>query len=459
MRLSSAERIAKEIKPTFIYVFRTEDCVTFEESFLIHLLDEPLATILKRLRVEEARGDYSAINKKDISMSPARHGIRIPPTGQALRAALEQACGRSLHAYTAPKKEQLQRRGFEPLPYKATLRFRQSQDLDELVDVFLGLKRQVEIDHLHGFEVRFGIPLSLRQFTPDTQLIDIDPYPVDSCTITVRNEKLPLPSVFKGEIFVPAIPNLPMRALKVLVRSQLFSLLMTPRGDVSFEFPADIRSQKRAPESWIDIARLLMGLAFGKAKIEIRPRELPTQWYSEISIEDPISDLDPIRCQGWLNLCERLSHLFKLAGVSPDVGVRIQDIEEKAEEILKASAGLTGQGVHLSFTTETPKGLDLNTPLRACFVSYVDVGDVLLAHYVVAELDPQAVGDHVVWRSVRIVPGSVRPLQKALSEFRAFVQFAWVEANVSVLLVPREPGFTSGTERAASPCAAASQNI
>jgi hypothetical protein len=117
-----------------------------------------------------------------------------------------------------------------------------------------------------------------------------------------------------------------------------------------------------------------------------------------------MSYLDPILCQRWLQLCEHLSHLFRLAGVSHDVKLRIRDIEESGEEILKATAVLSGQGAHLSFTMERPTGLNLNIPLRACFVSYVDVRDVLLAYYAVVELAPQAVGDHMVWRSIHHYP-------------------------------------------------------
>jgi hypothetical protein len=208
MRLSSAERLAKEVKPTFIYVFRTTDFVHFDESYLIHIWKKSLGVILRRLRLEESRGNCSKINRQEISMSVKRYGTPLDPTGIALRAALEAACGQNLREYTTRKTEQLRSLGYEPTPIKGTLRFRQLRDLDELVEVFLGLRRNVEIEHLQAFEERFGIPLPLHGFASATQTVSIDPYPTDSCSLIVRHAQPAIPCVFHGEIFLPTIPGL-----------------------------------------------------------------------------------------------------------------------------------------------------------------------------------------------------------------------------------------------------------
>ncbi len=83
MRLSSAERLAKEPKPAFIVVFKVNDKLEFVDAYLIHLLDDPLATILKRLRKADAQG-VKVTNKLTISMSAQRDGVRIALTGAAL---------------------------------------------------------------------------------------------------------------------------------------------------------------------------------------------------------------------------------------------------------------------------------------------------------------------------------------------------------------------------------------
>jgi hypothetical protein len=49
VRLSSAERLAKEIKPAFIYVFKVVG-TEITGAYLIHIIGNPLERILKRLR-------------------------------------------------------------------------------------------------------------------------------------------------------------------------------------------------------------------------------------------------------------------------------------------------------------------------------------------------------------------------------------------------------------------------
>jgi hypothetical protein len=123
MRLSSAERLAKEIKPAFIYVFKV-DGIRFTEAYLIHIIDKPLARILKRLREAQVDEKRVPINKQYISFSAALDGTRIEPTGETLRLAIQDACGRSLHEYSIRKTGQIRALGFEPFPVTGTFRFR-----------------------------------------------------------------------------------------------------------------------------------------------------------------------------------------------------------------------------------------------------------------------------------------------------------------------------------------------
>ena len=228
MRLSSAERLAKQHSPAFIYVIKV-DALTLDitEACLFHVMDEVLSKILRRLRKEEAAGNISGINKKDISFSTTRYGIRLEPTGEALRAALKAACGDGLQGYNTRKCKQLRQLGFEPRPYRASFRFRGLQDINELADVFLGLKKNIEIANLKLFEKRFGIVLPNHKFFANNNKLSIDPYPFDICTITFKSDMFHFPIVFEGNLYIPAIPDLPQEAFKFLLKSQMFSILIS----------------------------------------------------------------------------------------------------------------------------------------------------------------------------------------------------------------------------------------
>src|SRR5271165_2490753 len=77
IRLSSAERLAREIKPTFIYILKVRGS-EFVGALLLHVIDEVLAKILKRLRQKQAAGGASLINQKFITFSAGRYGVQLP---------------------------------------------------------------------------------------------------------------------------------------------------------------------------------------------------------------------------------------------------------------------------------------------------------------------------------------------------------------------------------------------
>ena len=121
VRLSSAERLAKEIKPSFFYVFVVNDALQYKTSFLIHLIGSPLEKILKRLRqVEEDQ--LNKINKKYITFKISE-GAQIPPSGDALRKALESACGQDLHRYSDYKRNMVEQAGLDERPYRLSINF------------------------------------------------------------------------------------------------------------------------------------------------------------------------------------------------------------------------------------------------------------------------------------------------------------------------------------------------
>jgi hypothetical protein len=436
VRLSSAERLAKEIKPAFIYVFKVVG-TDITDAYLIHIIGNTLERILKRLREMQAAGQGDRINKKFISFSAARYGKRIEPTGHALQVAIQEACGRDLHEYYTRKAGQIRGLGFEPFPVTGTFRFRSVGSLDELVEVVLGVQQNVEIEHLQAFETRFGIPLPLREFSPNTHRLSIQPPPIDTCTVTVRNDELGSPSVFNAELFIPPIMGLPARFFRFLVRSPLFSFLIPFEGQLTFWFEEDIRAQKHPPERLVDLARFLLALSVGKANIEVRTNNRAD--YIEWNVNEITTVTDPISCRRWLTVCEYTVSLFRSAGVSRDLGISIQDIDETGKDIIEAYACLNGKVNELTFRTTRPEGaIEADTPTRTLVVNYARIGEVILGYYILVDLVPEVSAD-LVWRSQRIAPGQIRQVRRASEDFANFVEYARTETNVNMFLVQRSP--------------------
>src|SRR4029077_7573702 len=269
MRLSSAERLAKELKPAFVYVFKVDATLRITGAYLVHILDESLGKILKRLRKEDVAGN-SEPNRKKISLSASGNGILVAPTGHALCDALLEAVGADRHAYAAKKDEQLTTLGFSERPYSTEMTFLGD---DDLVDVLLGLKKDVPAINLRAEHTRFDIPVSLPELTQKNVKITIEPSPADTCTIIVRSELLSTPAAFKGKVFYPAIPGLPVERRKILFATEFFSMVSAQSGlTIKSESPLP----PQTPTIWASYWRLALVMATGKGTIQIVSDKYPT---------------------------------------------------------------------------------------------------------------------------------------------------------------------------------------
>lgn len=81
----------------------------------------------------------------------------------------------------------------------------------------------------------------------------------------------------------------------------------------------------------------------------------------------------------------------------------------------------------------------INAPTSTLLINYVRIGDVILAYYIIVDLAPEINSDYVIWRSVRIIPGQIRPLRGMPGEFANFVEYARTETKADMFLVQGSP--------------------
>lgn len=105
-RLSSLERLAKDPNPAFICVFKYDHSRKCVGGYLIHLADDVLARILKRLRAERKRG-RTKVNDSEMVLYASRSGVPFEPNGDALVQAILNVTGQNAAAYAAKKASQL----------------------------------------------------------------------------------------------------------------------------------------------------------------------------------------------------------------------------------------------------------------------------------------------------------------------------------------------------------------
>jgi hypothetical protein len=172
--LSVAERLAKDLRPTIICIFRIAQDDSINEMTFLHLVDEELAHLLKGLRRASSKGTVNP-HEKTISLKvPANAWVESSPSDFCrLMAALP---GGNMITYAQEKHRQLEELGFDDSRYSMRFSLNVASQ-DELIDGFLGLS-PLSAEQVTIFERRFKIPLPIESgsgsgvmhFTPEHKI-------------------------------------------------------------------------------------------------------------------------------------------------------------------------------------------------------------------------------------------------------------------------------------------------
>jgi hypothetical protein len=416
MRLSSAERLAKEPKPAFIYIFKVNNKLDFVEAYLVHVLDETLGAILKRLRKEQVKSP-PAINKKFITFRVSVIGQKLLPTGDALRSAIFEHSRPDVQSYIARKADQLKSLGFNPRPYegKAVLTF---NGIEQLVDIFLGLTKG-QLSDFKTFETRFGLKLPLHEPEVAKGTIHIQPKPADHCIVAVRKDTLSPPAILQGDLYLSSLPNLSPDYRKVLIKSPLFKIIFHKGVKIDTD-EEGITTGSFTIDVWINFIQMLTVLSGGAGSITITPSKSPPL---SITITGKLNVNGPVNFELLLAAFETVKRLFKRAGV-PERIVRFYDVASIADQIVGLGKLLSGVPdlSPLRMTTEAPDGVSIPEKVDALYVDFLSIGESTFAYCAVAKMILDRQPNRIDWTSRKIEPREIVALQNFSTDYQSFVE-------------------------------------
>ena len=406
LRLSSAERLAKEVKPSFVYVLKVDDELNFTAAYLIHVLDDPLAAILKRLRQKEANAADLPINKIFISMGAEANGKELRPTGADLKAALVEACGQDPHSYIRKKQTQIVELGFDSQAFEMTATFHAATK-EEYLEAFLGL-RSVQISDFQSFDRRFGIKLPI---TPSdvSGTIEIKPQPDDQCMVTfvksdVEKHK---PIVFLGELYFLKPPIAQPGDRELLVTTESFRLRISLDGSMTRgKFIVDgkqFEQGKLTPSKWRNLFDVGNGVAKGVGTFQIQPRNLAGPIV--LDIRTPSLGIDSKDFAQISRLCGTLGDIFNKMGLE-EPNVAIADITAAASHIVVLNAILSGRPENIGkfqFGTDIPENArEIGGTSIVALLNYLEIGETVIGYAIVADVASTVLEDVMLWKSTTL---------------------------------------------------------
>ncbi|WP_161654388.1 hypothetical protein [Burkholderia thailandensis] len=417
VKLNMAERLAKELKPSFLYIMKVADDLTVSETYLLHMQGDRLGAVLKRLRKESVAGTPAEdLNKKFIYFTP-KAGERIEPNGSALRKALEAACGENLHDYVQKKRHELQTLGFKGAKYEGQMTLT-AKNMSELVDIFLGIRKSVPVDNFQTFENRFDI--KIQNLPAQVATVTIDPQPIDQCRIVVRGDDGLPPAIFNADIFV--VPSfMTAGRQRYHIRSALFCVDLVGEAEgVRPQFRFDIANKCATPELWWSYWRTLRAISNNAGVIEIIP----------VKMQDPviidIRRADEMQVYGFdahLELCDSLSRIFRYAGLGSVPEFEWRPMEAQSPQITLLDELMQGGFDSFSSTFETNAALTGLNGSRVIAANQISFGVEVLAYYSMAAVDVAIDGaqseikfSDFVFRKAKLICGNEEEFSQFIDE-------------------------------------------
>lgn len=425
LKLNMAERIAKELKPSFIVVLKVDPDLRFGALYVIHIAGSRLSAILERLRLEDQKGNSDRLNELKISFTPRKSELVAKVSGEELRRTLIAAIKDDMVAYIAEKAAALKTLGYESgAPYRGRFTVRADR-VEDLLDMLLG-DRPLEAFDIKAEEVRFGIALPVPM--ADAATMVVQPHSVATANVRIRVKGDPVPLTFATDIF--STPKVGEHQ-RVLLKNPFLRIQIDfgPTGAL-IEYSSSTKGARFNAPDWLTYWRIYEAVTSGNAVLEFS--DAAGIRGPEVSLPGPIASIDGSEWRDERRLLAELyERLTNWAGDQP--GPLLE-----WEELLSASPALElfdriAHDGMLNFEThdELP-GIVHGTRMRAIFANAIELGDRRYAYYGVTEISAQEKALTMTTMSFK----QVRAIAPSKVAMDAFVEAAKSREGVEVLMQP-----------------------
>ncbi|MCA1200055.1 hypothetical protein K9B35_18980 [Sphingomonas sp. R647] len=400
LRLSSIEYLAKDSRPTFIYVLRANDDLTFVDARIIHINGDFLALILAELR--KARLSDSAPNSVTIRVRLDPWFETLPATGEALRAAMEGAVGPSLYEYNLKKQRELREVGYENGGgHFITTTF--TGTIDHIVEAFFGMQ---PLDNIRttAYERRFGMDVPIPSLSEEWSSVKFEPIPTDTATIIVYDEPSRPPFKFHANVIRLPSNLLPCDQMRLLLRTPLLDFLLSAefsneaRASLSLNLrtnSARLETATATAEKWSALYGFLAAFRERPLTFEINFNKIAQPIVGTMTSDKADANTKWSRPA---QLCAIANHALKLIG-REDTELSIADIGAVDQDLAVLDAVINDPSTlsRLSTTTVRMPGPVEGDTIQAIYFKRFPLGLVNIAYATELTLAAKIEGEMIVW--------------------------------------------------------------
>ena len=376
LRLTAAERLGKSPNPSFLCILEVSDSLDPVRVYVLPMHGTLLEGVLRKLREMQASGRSTEINRVDFRVPVPKAAAALATGSDALRQALEEHVGPDTDAYLRDKAAFLKKAGFPERRISGTFKVRTASD-DDFPEFLLGL-RPLEVVDFEALETRWDVPLPLSLPGQPITVSSI-PTPRD-VELVWRRVGAPSAVRMKMQAVMAADPSGNPERDRIIITDP--NLELRVHGST---FNMMVKGPDTVPMTYrklVQFHALEEVLASGdpvEIQMLYRGRHLLT-WRPEGSL----AIRPPENTAALGHILRELGTILSMADVA-DVMMPSGSWRHWREQLRSLHAMLTEpSSVTGTLTVEPPKELEDDFEEReALYISALEFGDGLLAHYAV----------------------------------------------------------------------------
>lgn len=162
--LSNLRKMATAQMPSFYVFLEFDDKNEAQKAFILHLDNNIIYSILKRIREIEQSHKENNLNKRTMILHyDESHELKVL-NGQDLKENLLTYIGEDYSKYINEKSQFLENCGFEDGYGTIQFSLNGEDSIKKIIDVSLGLEEELDVENLVSIEQRFGIPSKNPEF-------------------------------------------------------------------------------------------------------------------------------------------------------------------------------------------------------------------------------------------------------------------------------------------------------
>lgn len=282
--LSNLRRLATAPIPAFIIFIEFDGTDTEQRAYIVHVDEHLMSKILKRIHEITQGSGEKRLNKRTLTIHYNESSMMDKLNGNCLRRTLLNHIGNNILDYVSRKKKTLESAGFEEGSATINFEVEGEENLKQLIDISLGIGKQVTVANFVARYTRFGI-VSKRPFINEAsgklELPSIKP--VSEGFLRFIESKLSGGISFRARLYISPITQFVPEELRVIrIECEFFEIKYNPytgQAKHSFRLGEGIRLPVRVFRDAIRAinlltspgARFFMELDFeGHPRLELR---------------------------------------------------------------------------------------------------------------------------------------------------------------------------------------------